>query len=66
MIDLGTLADLLEHDHELAAYYGSCDRWSVLPLAELVAQGKGSPRHRIRVCRKAKRPRRGRLLRVRW
>ena len=44
MIDLGSIAALHEHDHGLAAYCLRCDRWSVLPLAELVAQGKGSLR----------------------
>jgi RNase P subunit RPR2 len=49
MIDLGSLAGLHEHDHELRAYCPRCDRWSVLPLAELVAQGKGSLRLQITV-----------------
>jgi hypothetical protein len=44
VIDLGTLAGLHQHDHKLAAYCARCSRWSVLPLAELVAQGKGSLR----------------------
>jgi len=44
MIDLGTLAGLLEHDHGLAAYCPRCSRWSVLPLARLVTTGKGSLR----------------------
>lgn len=44
MIDLGTLAGLHEHEHTLAAHCARCGRWSVLPLAELVAQGKGSLR----------------------
>ena len=44
MIDLGTLAGLLEHEHELAAFCPRCDRWRVLPLAELVAAGHGSRR----------------------
>ena len=52
MIDLGTVAGLLEHDHKLVAYCLRCDRWSVLPLAELVAEGKGSLPLPIRVrCR---------------
>lgn len=42
MIDLGSIAGLLEHDHGLAAYCPRCDRWAMLPLAKLVAQGKGS------------------------
>lgn len=44
MIDLGTLAGLLEHEHQLAAYCLRCDRWRVLPLAELVAAGHGARR----------------------
>jgi len=39
MIDLGTLAGLLEPHHRLDAYCPRCDRWSVLPLAESVARG---------------------------
>ena len=38
LIDLGTLAGLLEHHHRLGAYCQRRDRWSVLPLAELIAQ----------------------------
>jgi hypothetical protein len=44
MIDLGTLAGLLEHEHQLAAYCRRCSRWRVLPLAELGAAGHGSRR----------------------
>jgi len=44
MIDLGTIAGLHEHDHELHAYCLRCDRWSVLRLALMVAHGKGSLR----------------------
>jgi hypothetical protein len=52
MIDLGSIEGLLEHDHGLAAYCLGCDRWSVLPLADLVAQGKGLLRLPIKVrCR---------------
>lgn len=52
MIDLGTLAGLLEHEHTFAANCANCSRWSVLPLAKLVAQGKGLRRLPIRVrCR---------------
>ena len=54
MIDLGSIAGLYEHEHELQAYCHSCNRWSVLPLADLVAQGRGSLRLpfkvRCRVC----------------
>lgn len=52
MIDLGTLAGLLEHDHELPEYCSRCDRWAVLPLAEFVRRGMGSLRLPLRVrCR---------------
>ena len=44
MIDLGTLAGLHQHRHELHAYCLHCDRWTVLPLETLVTQGKGSLR----------------------
>jgi RNase P subunit RPR2 len=44
MIDLGSIAGLHQHDHELRAYCPRCDRWAALPLAELVRQGKGSMR----------------------
>jgi hypothetical protein len=47
VIDLGSIAGL--HEHELRAYCARCDRWSVLPLAGLVAQGKGSLRLPIAV-----------------
>jgi len=48
MIDLDSIAGLHQHDHRLAAYCPRCDRWSLLPLAELVAQGKGSLRLPVR------------------
>jgi hypothetical protein len=32
MTDLGTLAGLLEHRHELAVYCPRCDRWAVIAL----------------------------------
>jgi hypothetical protein len=52
MIDLGSVAGLHEHDHELHAFCGRCDRWGLLPLERLIAQGKGSLRPPIRVrCR---------------
>jgi hypothetical protein len=52
MIDLGTLGGLFEHQHELHAYCLRCDRWRVLPLARMVAQGKGSLRLPLRMrCR---------------
>ena len=49
MIDLGSIAGLHEHGHQLAAYCQHCDRWVVLPLAELIAAGRGSRRLPIRV-----------------
>jgi hypothetical protein len=49
MIDLGSIAGLHAHNHQLHAYCPRCNRWSVLPLAELVGQGKGSMRLPIRV-----------------
>jgi RNase P subunit RPR2 len=49
MIDLGSIAGLHEHDHELRAYCLRCDRWAVLPLANLVSLGKGSLRMPITV-----------------
>jgi hypothetical protein len=52
MIDLGTIAGLHEHDHQLAAYCPRCDARRVLPLAETVAAGQGARRLPIRVrCR---------------
>lgn len=52
IIDLGTLAGLHEHQHELHAYCPRCDRWRTLPLAELVAAGFGSRRLPVKVrCR---------------
>ena len=49
MIDLGTIAGLFDHDHDLRAHRPRCDRWAALPLAELVRQGKGSLRLAIAV-----------------
>lgn len=49
MIDLGSIAGLHRHEHELRAYCLRCDRWAVLHLAELVSQGKGSLRLPITV-----------------
>ena len=39
MIDLGTLAGLRAHQHELHAYCPRCDRWRSLTLADLIAAG---------------------------
>jgi hypothetical protein len=40
MIDLGTLAGLLEHEHTLAAYCPHFDRWAQLDLAAMVSNGQ--------------------------
>jgi hypothetical protein len=32
---------LLEHDHRLAAYCATCERWAVLDLERLIAAGRG-------------------------
>ena len=44
MIDLSTLAGLLENRHRLDAYCPRCDRWAELPLAKLVARCQGTRR----------------------
>jgi hypothetical protein len=60
MIDLGTLAGLHDHDHELRAYCPRCDRWQVLDLAGMVRAGQGARRLPLRVrCRDCGEP--GRL-----
>ena len=32
---------LHEHEHQLAAYCATCERWAVLDLARLIAEGRG-------------------------
>jgi len=49
MIDLGTLAGLLEHRHRLDAYCPRCERWAELDLATMVAAGHGGRRLPITV-----------------
>jgi hypothetical protein len=49
LIDLGSIAGLYEHQQDLAAYCPHCERWRVLPLARLVANGQGSRRLPVRV-----------------
>jgi hypothetical protein len=49
MIDLGNVAGLHEHQHELHAYCSRCQRWSELDLGRLVEQGLGARRLPIRV-----------------
>ena len=44
MIDLGSVRGLLEHDHELHAYCGTCDRWAELDLGAMVREGRGERR----------------------
>jgi RNase P subunit RPR2 len=52
MIDLGSIAGLHGHQHELHAYCPRCDRWRVLPLERMVSEGKESMRMPTRVlCR---------------
>jgi len=38
MITLDILRALHEHDHKLAAYYATCERWAVLDPERLNAQ----------------------------
>jgi len=45
MIDLGSIAGLHVHDHQLHAYCLRCDAWRVLLLGEWISQDKGSVRH---------------------
>ena len=49
MIDLGSIAGLHEHDHELRAYCAKCARWSVIDLEALVRAGQGDRRLPLRV-----------------
>ena len=49
MIELGTLAGLHRHQHQLAAYCQACDRWAVLDVAAMVDAGFGDRRLPIRV-----------------
>jgi hypothetical protein len=49
MIDLGTLAGLHRHQHQLAAYCPRCDRWEELDLSAMVDAGLGERRLPIKV-----------------
>ena len=52
MIDLGSIAGLHAHQHELHAYCVACDRWAVLDLATMIDAGHGERRLPITVrCR---------------
>ena len=42
MITLDTFRALHEHDHKLAAYCTTCDRWAVLDLERLIAEDSAS------------------------
>jgi hypothetical protein len=41
MVTLDTLRALHEHEHQLAAYCPTCERWAVLDLEQLIAAGRG-------------------------
>ena len=49
MIDLGSIAGLHRHAHELLAYCLRCDRWQRLDLESLVRRGHGARRLPLRV-----------------
>ena len=49
MVTLDTFRALHEHDHKLAAYCATCERWAVLDLERLIAAGRGEYRFRLRV-----------------
>jgi DNA-directed RNA polymerase subunit RPC12/RpoP len=52
MIDLGSIAGLRDHDHELHGYCARCERWNRINLDWLVQIGQGEQRLPIRVrCR---------------
>jgi ribosomal protein L37E len=53
MIDLGRIAGLYTHGHQLHAYCRRCDRWKVLDLAQLIVEGQGDRRLPVTVrCRR--------------
>ena len=41
MIRLDTFRALHEHDHKLAAYCPTCERWEVLDAERLISEGLG-------------------------
>jgi len=49
VIDLGSIAGLHEHDHNLAAYCPRCDRWALLDLTAMIDAGHGERRLPITV-----------------
>jgi hypothetical protein len=44
VIRLDTFRALHEHEHKLAAYCATCERWAVLDLERLIAEGRGEYR----------------------
>ena len=40
--NLDTFRALHEHEHKLACYCATCDRWAVLDLERLTAEGRGA------------------------
>ena len=44
MVTLDTLRALHEHDNKLACYCSTCQRWAVLDLERLIAEGRGDYR----------------------
>ena len=41
MVTLDTFRALYEHEQQLAAYCATCERWAVLDLERLIAEGRG-------------------------
>jgi hypothetical protein len=44
LVVLDTFRTLREHDHKLAAYCARCERWVVLDLERLIAEGRVASR----------------------
>ncbi len=44
MVTLDTFRALHEHGHQLAAHCATCERWAVLDLGRLIAEGRGDYR----------------------
>jgi hypothetical protein len=41
MVTLDTLRALHKHEHQLAAYCAMSERWAILELERLIAEGRG-------------------------
>ena len=41
MVTLDTFRALHQHEHSLAAYCPTCQRWAVIDLERLIAEGRG-------------------------